>query len=40
MIPHNDPAAGLPYEVALAAHEAGLCVVPPREDGTKKPITE
>ena len=25
-------------EAALAAHAAGLCVVPPREDGSKRPI--
>ena len=25
-------------EAALAAHAAGLCVVPPREDGSKAPI--
>lgn len=24
-------------DAALAAHDAGLCVVPPREDGTKRP---
>jgi hypothetical protein len=28
----------LPY--AMAAHNAGLCVVPPREDGTKAPLGE
>jgi hypothetical protein len=27
------------YETALAAHEAGLCVLPPREDGSKAPDT-
>lgn len=27
-------------DTALAAYEAGLCVVPPREDGTKAPATE
>lgn len=27
-------------EVARAAHRAGLCVVPPHEDGTKAPLTE
>ena len=26
-------------EAALAAHDAGLCVVPPREDGSKAPIS-
>ena len=25
-------------EAALAAHAAGLCVVPPREDGSKRPV--
>ena len=25
-------------EIALAAHEAGLCVVPPRMDGSKAPL--
>jgi hypothetical protein len=25
------------YEAALAAHAAGLCVLPPKEDGTKAP---
>ena len=25
------------YAAALAAHEAGLCVLPPKEDGTKAP---
>jgi hypothetical protein len=27
------------YAAALAEHEAGLCIVPPREDGTKAPDT-
>jgi hypothetical protein len=27
-------------QLALAAHGAGLCPVPPREDGSKQPITE
>ena len=30
-------AAGAVYEAARAAHDAGLCVVPPKEDGTKAP---
>jgi hypothetical protein len=25
------------YFAALAAHDAGLCVLPPKEDGTKAP---
>lgn len=29
-----------PLEYALAAAEAGLCVVPPREDGSKRPLVE
>lgn len=27
-------------QVALAAHDAGLCVVPPAQDGTKRPLGE
>lgn len=27
------------YATALSAHDAGICVVPPAEDGTKRPIT-
>lgn len=26
------------YGVAIAAHDAGLCVVPPEEDGSKRPL--
>lgn len=29
-----------PLEYALAATKAGLCVVPPREDGSKQPLVE
>jgi hypothetical protein len=31
--------SALAYEAALAAYDAGLCVVPPKEDGTKAPDT-
>lgn len=27
-------------ETALAAHAAGICVIPPKEDGTKAPLSE
>src|SRR3974390_2762511 len=34
----NDENIGRVHEAAREAHRAGLCILPPAEDGTKRPL--